>query len=112
MQLHKKKETYQLREGTLHECLDAIREFPKQSSYTNSAPWELEPKGVNKAVTFLLAEIHWVEIILTEESVEEREDLPAKLQGRKVRSLLALQIPWQSRNQKSQNQRDSRIWCC
>ena len=29
MQLHKKKETYQLREGTLHECLDAIREFPK-----------------------------------------------------------------------------------
>ena len=29
IQLHKNKETYQLREGTLHECLDAIREFPK-----------------------------------------------------------------------------------
>ena len=25
----KNKETYQLREGTLHECLDAMREFPK-----------------------------------------------------------------------------------
>ena len=35
------------------------------------------------------------------ESVEGKEDLPAKLQGRKVRSWLALQIPGQSRNQKS-----------
>ena len=42
IQLHKNKETYQLREGTLHECLDAIREFPKHIVIYKFKRWCIE----------------------------------------------------------------------
>ena len=81
--------------------LKGQRNLTNTSSYPNIAHEEPGLKVMNQAVTFSFAEIHRVNIIYLENLLKWKEDLPAKLQGRKVRSWLALQIPGQSRNQKS-----------